>query len=255
MFQRSMSALAKALALDPNFALAGARLITDRVETGDLVTAYKEAKSLVERQPRNVMAHFALSYVLRYGGQLEESARECDIALSLDPGDYQVRSCAMVFENLGNTARAFDFFRSDAGSEWVLVNLPMAYIRQGKMAEARESAKQVAAKTPNPTLVRACFTRPADAEKQINEALTLVLADPDPENRFWAATVMANCDRKAAALHLIKGSIKDGYCSATALQKDPALESVRDNPEYAHLLTDAEQCRDKFVASIAQLSH
>jgi serine/threonine protein kinase/tetratricopeptide (TPR) repeat protein len=254
MFQRSMSALTKAVALDPNFALAGARLITDRVEIGDLVNAYKEAKSLVERQPGNVMAHFALSYVLRYGGQIEESARECDIALSLDPGDYQIRSCAIVFEYLGNPARAFDYLRSDAGSEWVLVNVPMVYIRQGKVEEARESAKQVFARSANPTLVRACFTRPADAEKQINDALAEALADPDPENRFWAATVMTNCDRKAAALHLIKGSIKDGYCAATALQKDPALESLRDNPEYAHLLADAEQCRDKFVASIAQLS-
>ncbi len=29
------------------------------------------------------MAHFALSYVLRYGGMLQEAGQECDTALSL----------------------------------------------------------------------------------------------------------------------------------------------------------------------------
>ena len=48
------------------------------------------------------MAHFALSYVLRYAGMLEESARECETALSLDSGNYQFRSCAITFEEMGN---------------------------------------------------------------------------------------------------------------------------------------------------------
>ena len=255
MFQRSTAALTKAVALDPNFAQASARLIANRVETGDLVNAYKEAKSLVERQPRSVMAHFALSYILRYGGEIEESARECDIAFSLDPGDYEIRSCAIGFEYLGNPARSFDYFRSDAGSEWVLVNLPMVYLRQGKMAEARESAKRVVALSPNARLVRACFTQPADAEHEINDALVQAHADPDPENRFWGASVMANCNREGASLQLIRGSIKDGYCAYTALQRDPAFAPLRQRPEFPHVLADAEQCRDKFVASIAQLSH
>jgi len=66
-----------------------------------VVRAYVDAKALVERHPENALAHFALAYVLRYGGAMEESAHECDTALSLDPGNYQFRSCAFTFDQLG----------------------------------------------------------------------------------------------------------------------------------------------------------
>jgi hypothetical protein len=202
-----------------------------------------------------VIAHFALSYVLRYGGQLEESARECDIAFSLDPGDYQIRSCGMVFESLGEPARAFDFFRSDPGSEWVLTNIPMALLRMGKTAEAKESARKVFAEAPNSILLRGCLAQPPDADKQIKEVLALVSADPDPENRFWAASVMTACERKPVAIQLVKSAVKDGYCAYTALLRDPAYAGLRNAPEYPQILNDAKQCRDKFVAETAQLSH
>src|ERR1039457_891643 len=57
---------------------APARLVTAQVERGQFVRAYQDAKALVDRHPEKASAHFALSYVLRYGGAIEESARECD---------------------------------------------------------------------------------------------------------------------------------------------------------------------------------
>ena len=255
-FQRSVSALERAVSLDPNFGLAAARLITDWVEMGELERAYKAAQELLERQPRYVMAHFAMSYVLRYGGLLEESARECEIALALDPGDYQIRSCSVVFETLGKPERAFDYLRTDPGSEWASVNMPMVYVRQGKLEEAREAARRTHGDTPNNIFVSACYTQPpAEADKTIREALPRSLADPDPENRFWGATVLASCNHEDLAVRVIKGALKDGYCAYLPLQKDPALASVRNDPEYPQLLATAKQCRDNFIAKREQLQH
>jgi hypothetical protein len=73
-FQRSNAAFERAMALDPNLISAAGQLITNRVERGELGRAYKDAKALVERHPENAVAHFALSYVLRYAGMLDESA-------------------------------------------------------------------------------------------------------------------------------------------------------------------------------------
>ena len=143
MLQRSMTAEERALALDPNFSDAAGQLISSRVETGELGKAYRDAKALVDRHPENAMAHFALSYVLRYAGVLDESARECDAALALDPGAYQLRSCSFTFDLLGNPDRAMDFLQLDMGSEWVASNLPPHFLRQGKIAEARESARKL----------------------------------------------------------------------------------------------------------------
>ncbi len=255
-FQRSVSALERAVALDPNYGLAAARLITNWVELGELERAYTAAKALLERQPRYVMAHFAMSYVLRYGGLLEESARECEIALALDPGDYQIRSCSVVFETLGTPERALDYLRTDPGSEWASVNIPMVYLREGKLDQARQAARRTSGETANNVFVRACLTQtPAEADKTIREALPRSLADPDPENRFWGATVLASCNHEDLAVRIIKGSLKDGYCAYLPLQKDQALAAVRKDPEYPQLLATAKQCRDAFLEKRNQLQH
>jgi TolB-like protein len=73
MFRRSNSALARALVLDPNLIVAASRLITTRVDRGELLDSYAEALALVNRFPDSSQAHFTLSYVLRYAGLLDES--------------------------------------------------------------------------------------------------------------------------------------------------------------------------------------
>src|SRR3984893_17816140 len=78
MLQRSEAACERAVALDPNLMSAATQLITGHVDHGELGKAFKEAQSLVNRRPENGEAHFALSYVLRYAGLLDESARECE---------------------------------------------------------------------------------------------------------------------------------------------------------------------------------
>src|SRR3984957_12168682 len=57
MRQRSDTALERAISLDPNYSFAVAWLITNRVEQGQLVKAYQDAKALVERKPEGAQAH------------------------------------------------------------------------------------------------------------------------------------------------------------------------------------------------------
>ena len=117
-FQKSNSSCERALVLDPNLILAASQLITNRVERGDLTKAYQEARALVKRRPQSAQAHFTLGYVDRYAGLLENSSRECDTALRLDPGNYLFRSCAWTFLYMGQPERAREYVQLDAGSEW-----------------------------------------------------------------------------------------------------------------------------------------
>src|SRR5580700_1638689 len=144
MRKRSDAALERAISLDPNYSFAVAWLITNRVEQSQLAKAYQDAKALVARHPENAQAHFALSYVLRYGGAMEESAHECDTALSLDSGSFMLRSCALTFDQLGNYARAMDFLQLDAGSLWASNILVPHYVREGKLAQAKEALQKFA---------------------------------------------------------------------------------------------------------------
>jgi eukaryotic-like serine/threonine-protein kinase len=257
MFQRSTAAQERALALDPDYSDAASLLISNRVERGELGKAYKDAKALVARHPENAMAHFALGYVLRYGGILQESAQQCDTALSLDPGNYQFRSCAFAFDLTGNTERGMDFLRLDPGSAWVLANLPLHFARAGKTDEARESAKKVSGKDPSSGVMIACFDKssPAELDQQVRAATPGFFADPDVENRYWNATLMATCGKQDIALRLLKSAIEGHYCAYTALQTDSLLVTLRGTPEFNKLFAAAKECENSFLSERAQVSH
>ncbi len=253
MFERSITALERALVLDPDYSEAASRLITDRVEQGTYGKAYKDAKALVARHPENAMAHFALSYVLRYGGLPEESAQECETALSLDPGNYQLRSCAIPFEQIGKVERGIDFLRLDPGSDWAALNLASAYASLGKYPEARAAAAKVQSPRFGELQLACMEKRPAaELETLSRAAEARMFGDPDPENRFWDARLLSICGQKEMSLRLMKSSIDGKYCSYTALQKDPGLAAMRQTPQYPELLAAAKTCRDNFLAERAQ---
>ena len=256
MFQRSTAAYERARALDPGFSDAIGGLVTNRVERGELARAYRDAKAVVERHPEHAMAHFALSYVLRYGGMLQESAHECDTALSLDPGNYQLRSCSLVFDLQGNSARAMDFLRLDLGSEWVSSNLPLHFQREGKLAEARDSAQKLPGYNPASAFMKLCVGQQSspDLEKATREFLPSALADPDSENRYWDATVLASCGQNEGAKRLLKSAIEGQYCAYTALESDRLLVALRGTPEFSQLLSAAKKCQDNFLSERAQAS-
>jgi hypothetical protein len=253
--QRGNSALERALALDPNYIVAAGWLIDNRVERGDLIGAYKDAKALVERHPENASAHFSLAYVLRYGGAIEESGRECDAALALDPGNYSLRSCAFTFDQLGNYARAMDFLQLDAGSAWSASNVMRHHIRDGSLAQAREIAEKH--KDRNQfgfQMMAACLENPASAEvaSLARADAARLIAAPDPEPRYVLAGDLLFCGQRDLAVGSIKSSIAGHFCAYTGLQNDSVWAKLRGTPEFSELLAAAKKCRSDFLAQRSQ---
>jgi eukaryotic-like serine/threonine-protein kinase len=262
MFQKSNAALERALSLDPNLTIASSQLVANRVERGDLVRAYKDAEELTRRQPKNPLGHMVLGYTLRYAGLLDESARACDLAYSLDPGNSLIRSCTFTFSELANPERAMDFLRIEQGSEWSNRNALRVLLSQGKLAEARDLGRRLPPDMRPTKFYQACLARPSITQPpspELNQAAREIepqmLANPDPENRYLSATFMAVCGQKDAAQRLLKSVIEGKYCAYTALQKDPMLSSIRSTPEYPQLLSTAKQCQDNFLAERDQRSH
>ena len=255
MFERSKSALEKSLALDPNVLSAAGQLIDMRVERGELVKAYQEAKALEERHPESDAAHFSMAYVLRYGGVLDESGHECDTALSLDPGNYQLRSCSLTFTQLGNYTRELDFLHLDAGSFWVSANLIRHYLRTGDLTQAREISNKLG-DVPHNTLVRACLNHapPAEIDALAKPLVVEYMGNRDPENRYSTAPIFAFCGENEMALRLLKSGVEGKYCAYTALQNDPLLAKLRGTPEFSEILSTAKKCQSDFLAqrSLAQ---
>jgi hypothetical protein len=254
MHQRSNAALERALALDPNFVAAAGWLITNHVDRGELVKAYIDAKALVERHPEKAEAHFALAYVLRYGGAVEESAHECDTALSLDPGNFGLRSCAFTFDQLGNYARAVEFLNLDAGSVWASSNVMRHYIREGKLGQAREAA-QKGDDARYPRFLAACLDAPTSANTLAlaRGTAAAMSADPDPEVRYEVAPDFLVCGQPDMTLNLLKRSIVDGhFCAYDGLRNDSIFTPLRGKPEFTQLLSAAKQCQSDFLSQRSQ---
>ncbi|HWY23132.1 MAG TPA: protein kinase [Candidatus Acidoferrum sp.] len=247
MFQRSNVAFEKAVALDPNRMLAASHLITNRVERGELGPALDAATNFVKQRPQSGDAHFALSYVLRYAGMLERATQECNTARSLDPGNFDFRSCAWAFLEMGKTDRAMDFVHLDAGSEWAAWVTPYVYIASGNMAQARESAKNVAKSASyHRELLAACTQaqRPADMDRIVREAESSAMMEPDPEAWYHVGALMAYCGQKDAALRLLKAAVQQNYCAYSALLEDPLLKELRRDTAFNEVLTAGSKCQD-----------
>ena len=256
MFQQSKAALERALALDPNLIAAASQLIVNRVDRGELVKAYEEATLLVKSRPENAQAHFTLSYVLRYAGMLEESARQCDTAVALTPGNFQVRSCAWAFMELGRFDRAQDFIQFDAGSDWSNYATPSLLLREGRVTEAREAVKRMpTAPHYHRDLLEACLKGPLSELDAIAARAQTMPNDPDPEIIYYQGAILAFCGKKDAAIHLLKTAIERNYCSYSQLQSDPLLSKLRPIPEFGELLAAAHACRQAVEATETSRSH
>jgi tetratricopeptide (TPR) repeat protein len=254
--QRSDQALQKALSLDPNLISAAAYLTTNHVEAGELGKAYLEAQDLVQRRPDNSDARFTLAYVLRYAGLLGESQRECQAALGLDPSNYNLRSCSFAFFEAGKNEAALTYLHLDWGSEWVHDVLPSVLLRQGKTAEARQAAGKMShSPAQYAPIIQACLGSagaPKLAEAVQSEEPGL-LAERDPETRYYQAAILAYCGQQELALRLLHSAIDSNYCAYEALEADPLLAKLRSQSAFAQVRSAANECRERFLAERKQL--
>ena len=243
--QRADSAFERALGLDANYIGPAAELMLMQTERGELVKAYQRGKALLAQHPENGYLHFAMAYVLRYGGALEESGHECDTALSLDPGNYGFRSCVLTFNQLGDYGRGLVFLQLDSGSRWSDGNLMRHDIQEGRLPQALELARRI----DNQQMI-ACLEDSSSPKTAAltRDAAAKLMADADSEPEYAVAPDILLCGQKELALKMVKNSIDRHFCPYVGLQKDPAWAKLRATPEFSELIAAAKQCRDEFMA-------
>jgi eukaryotic-like serine/threonine-protein kinase len=247
-FVRARDAGQRALDLEPNLPEAAQRQIVLQVEGGDLNGAWDAASALVRRRPDSASAHFALGYLLRYAGLLDESARECEAALARDPKSYRWRSCAATYMSLGNLDRAKAFLDLDPGSELVRRLTQQIMVRQGRYDEALAIALP-----PNDRFAgwyRSCLERrPPSAPAQISADLRRQIFETrDSEPKYNIAATAAFCGDRESALQILRRGIEQNFCSYPSMDTDPLLASIRSTPEFAEIRKMAIACQERFVA-------
>jgi len=249
-FDRSTADLERALALDPNLISAASDLTLNRIEWGELDKA-GEAEALVKRRPDNADAHFTVAYVYRWAGLLEAASQECDAALTIDPGNYNLRSCAFADLELGRAPKAMQYVRLDAHSEFARNMTPAIQLRAGQIAEARQAAQRMTNDAPwYGNLLQTCLQRPAEMQQATRAAMPALMLLRDPEMKYFHASLLGYCGQGQAAFDLLRSAIEQNYCSSSALQVDPLWASLREKPEFSELQSLANQCQSRFLTAL-----
>jgi TolB-like protein len=245
-FRRAHEAVRRALELDPDLAEAAARQALMRAEAGETVQAWRDGIALVQRRPESAVAHLVLAYALRYGGALEESARECETAWRLDP-NRQLRSCSQTFIGLQNLSRAEDFLGLDAGSAWANNATAAIRMRQGRIEEAVRLLSGGRA-----DILRGVLQR---NEKRIDAGLAeqraRIAPRHDGEPYYNVAAYAAVAGRPTEALELLTEATRRNFCGHPASDGDPAFESLRKDPRWPAYREKAIACHQAFMRGIA----
>jgi eukaryotic-like serine/threonine-protein kinase len=253
-YQRSDAAVDRAVALDPNLVEAAQGRVINNVESGRLNEAYDEARELLKRRPDSGIAHFTLGYVYTYGGLIEDAARECDAALAIDPSNYGFRSCSFPFSQMGKYERALGYLRLDEGSDWSTRNVARVLLGQGKADEALKllQSRQTTDNQRNGLIESFLEHHPASEIATIaKQTEAKLMADRDPENKYFLAAYAAYAGQQEVALHLLRRAVEDNYCGYPAMDNDPFFDSIRNTPEFASIRAAGIACQNKFKVHIA----
>lgn len=244
MMALSDAALDKELALNPDSLDPIAEMTIHRTERGDLVKAHQIAVELVQRKPDDPNLHHVLSYVLRYGGSLDQAGRECEIAVLLAT-KVVWGSCSTTFRELGNYERARFFIRKDLSSEWSKSAAIELLLREGKTDEALRIPAPQIPHWDSYKMLLACAR--GEPKSEIKSLASEVEIDDDPEMNYMFAGHLAYCGQTAAALRMLKIAIDRHYCSYPAMDKDPFFNQLRNNSQYQMLRKAGFACHADFT--------
>jgi DNA-binding winged helix-turn-helix (wHTH) protein/TolB-like protein len=251
MMQLSDAAAERQMLLDPGAPGPVAELTLHLAERGELNKAHQQALELVRRRPDDPNLHHVLSYVLRYGGSLEDAASECETTALL-ASKFVWGSCTITFRELGNYARAKQLLRKDLSSEWSKAQAIELLLREGEEQQAIDIGPPEIPHWSSYTMLLACAQHAPEA--RIKSLVAGVEADDDPEADYFFAGHLAYCGQVRESVRLLALAIDGNYCSYPAMDRDPFFDKIRNVPEFAKVRALGMACHANFVANREETS-
>ena len=266
--------LRRALALDPDFALAWAELATVYSRQADrnwapVDAGYRQAREAAERalalEPNLAEGHAALAWIqMTHDWNWHGAEASLRKALVLAPGNAVVlRRAGAVAYFQGSLEEAIELYRrtleQDPLSTAAYNNLGLALNAAERHAEAEEAYRKALELAPRRNTTHASLSLSLLAQDRVEEALTEAGSEPDESLRLWAQAIIHHgtglrSESDAALAELIgKHAASSAFQIAGACavrheddaafqwleraygQRDPGLSELKASPRFRSL--------------------
>jgi DNA-binding winged helix-turn-helix (wHTH) protein/TolB-like protein/Tfp pilus assembly protein PilF len=255
-YRRAQAAYERALAIRPNLLDAQIFLANLLVDTGRVEQAVPLLRDALKTNPNYASAHWELGYAYRFAGMLEESVAECERARQLDPLVKANGSVLNTYLYLGQYKKFLESLPVD-DSSFVLFYRGFGEFHEREFDQAARDFDR--AYDLDPTLYAGIGEALSDSIHQRKaEGLDLLRrleskireqGVGDPEATYKIAQAYAVLGDKASALRELRTSVESGFFSYPYIARDPLLDDLHSEGDFAQILNIAHQRYQAFRSS------
>jgi len=243
------AAFSKAFFYDANVTEARVLMVMIYMARGEKKKARAEIELLEKQFPNDAPLYFVKGVMHRLDGEYNESLRSFEKLVRLDPAARVVSAYnrARIFLYRGDYEKALE--ELDKGVKYE-PNHPMlkifrsgVYYYQGKKDDAVSLIEEVLEQNPQMDGIRSLYAmflagdnKAEEARTQISdEALNLCRSDHDMA--YWVASTYALLGDKDLAFKWMNRAVKLGNENKPWFETDVNLDSLRDDPRFAELMS------------------
>ncbi len=255
-YRRAQAAYEKALAIRPNLLDAQIFLANLLIDTGKVEQAVPLLRDALKTNGNYAAAHWELGYAYRFAGMLDESVTECERARQLAPFVKGNGSVLNSYLYLGEYQKFLDSLPID-DSSFTLFYHGFGEFHEKQFDQAASDFDRAYRLDPN--LYTGIGKALSDSIHQHESEGLQVLSGlektvrergvGDPEATYKIAQAYAILADKSSALRVLRMSVESGFFSYPYIDKDPLLNDLHGEPEFAQILNMAQQRHEAFKNS------
>jgi tetratricopeptide (TPR) repeat protein len=253
-YRKAQDAYQKAVQLSPASIEPRVDMANLLIDTGHVEDAVPLLTAALDRNRNSALAHWELGYAYRFGGLLEDSVRECELARRIDPSVKITSSAINAYFYLGRYDQLLASL-PESNSAYIIFYRGFGEYYKGDYARAAN------------LFDRSYDLDPALLQADVGKALSDHIARKDPagiqllreverrildrgvtdaEGIYKVAQAYALLGDKPSALRLFQQTIRGGFIPYPYFRSDPLLNDLRQEPRFAELLEEARRRSEAF---------
>ena len=255
-YRRAQAAYERALAIRPNLLDAQIFLANLLIDTGKVEQAVPLLRDALKTNSNYAAAHWELGYAYRFAGMLDESVAECERARQLAPLVKGNGSVLNTYLYLGRYQKFLESLPVD-DSSFILFYRGFGEFHEKHFEQASRNFDR--AYELDSSLYAGIGKALSDSiHQRPREGLDLLQGLEgkirergvgDPEGTYKLAQAYTVLGDNISAMRVLRLSVESGFFSYPYLSKDPLLNDLRGEPEFAQILNIARQRHVAFRSS------